>query len=109
MARYLLIETKAPLGGGGYSFDVGRQLRELGHDVIVYLLQDGVFAARRGFGAGEELLQRAEKHGVTVLADRVSSRQRGLVDARLATQVRLSDMDALVDLLMEQSDKVIWH
>lgn len=109
MAKYLLIETKEPLGGGRYAFDLGRQLRELGHDVTIYLLQDGVFAARRGFAAGEACLTEAERQGVTVLADRVSSRQRGLVDARLAKQARLSDMDAMVDLLMEQSDRVIWH
>ncbi len=109
MARYLLIETKDPLGGGGYAFDIGRQLRELNHDVTIYLLQDGVFAARRGFAAGEKLVEEAEKQGLRMLADRVSLRQRGLIDARLAEQVRPSDMDALVSVLMEQSDKVIWH
>lgn len=44
-----------------------------------------------------------------MLADRVSLRQCGLIDTRLAKQVRPSDMDALVDALMEQSDKAIWH
>ena len=109
MARYLLIETQDPLGGGGYAFDIGRQLCELHHDVTIYLLQDGVFAARRGFAAGEKLVEDAEKQGLRLLADRVSLRQRGLGDGRLAKQVRPSDMDALVDMLMEQSDKVIWH
>lgn len=109
MARYLLIETKDPLGGGEYAFDIGRQLRELHHDVTVYLLQDAVFAARRGFAAGEKLVGDAEKHGLRLLADRVSLRQRGLVDARLAKPVQPSDMETLTDLVMEQSDKVIWH
>lgn len=109
MARYLLIETKDPLGGGEYAFDIGRQLRDLNHDVTVYLLQDAVFAARRGFAAGEKLVGEAQKQGLRLLADRVSLRQRGLVDARLAKEVQPSDMEALVNLLMEQSDKVIWH
>lgn len=109
MARYLLIESKGPLNGGNYAFDLGQQLRELNHDVTIYLVQDGVFAARRGFTAGQRLVGAADKQQLRVLADRVSLRQRGLGDARLAKEVRPSDMEALVDTLMEQSDKVIWH
>ena len=109
MAKYLLIETKSPLEGGGYAFDLGTQLRDLRHDVTIYLLQDAVFAARNNFGAGTSLLQAAEKSGLTVLADSVSLRQRGVVGDRVAKRVRTSDMDELVDLLMERSDKVIWH
>jgi sulfur relay (sulfurtransferase) complex TusBCD TusD component (DsrE family) len=109
MARYLLIETKGPLDGGGYAFDLGKQLRELRHDVTIYLLQDAVFAARNSFAAGAELLREAEKHGLSVLADSVSLRQRGVVGDRVAKLVRSSDMDELVDLLMERSDKAIWH
>jgi sulfur relay (sulfurtransferase) complex TusBCD TusD component (DsrE family) len=109
MSRYLLIETRSPREGGDYAFELGAQLKEDNHDVTIYLLQDAVFAARRQFAAGERLLRMAEKHGLTLLADAVSLRQRGIVDGRLAGGVRLSDMDALVDLLMERSDKAIWH
>jgi sulfur transfer complex TusBCD TusB component (DsrH family) len=109
MAKYLLIETKSPLEGGDYAFDIGSQLRELQHDVTIYLLQDAVFAARRGFADGERLLAGAEKHGLRVVADHVSMRQRGLLDARVAKQVQPGDMDELVDLLMNQSNKAIWH
>jgi sulfur transfer complex TusBCD TusB component (DsrH family) len=109
MAKYLLIETKSPLEGGRYAFDLGRQLKELRHDVTIYLLQDAVFAARNSFGAGSALLQEAEKQGLSVLADSVSLRERGVVGDRVAKRVRASDMDELVDLLMERSDKAIWH
>ena len=109
MAKYLLIETKSPLEGGRYAFDLGKQLRDLRHDVTIYLLQDAVFAARTSFAAGSDLLQEAEKSGLTVLADSVSLRQRGVVGDRVAKRVRTSDIDELVDLLMERSDKAIWH
>lgn len=109
MAKYLLIETKSPLEGGRYAFELGKQLRDLRHDVTIYLLQDAVFAARNSFAAGVDLLQEADKHGLTVLADSVSLRQRGVVGDRATKQVRTSDMDELVDLLMERSDKAIWH
>jgi len=109
MAKYLLIETKSPLEGGQYAFDLGTQLGDLRHDVTIYLLQDAVFAARKNLSAGADLLQKAKVAGLTVLADSVSLRQRGVVGDRLAERVRASDMDELVDLLMERSDKAIWH
>jgi sulfur relay protein TusB/DsrH len=109
VSRYLLIETKSPVGGGTYAFDLGRQLRELRHDVTIYLLQDGVLAARRSFPAGHELIQDAERSGVEVLVDAVSARQRGLVGERVANGVNVTDMGELVDDLMEHADKAIWH
>lgn len=109
MARYLLIETKDPLNGGQYAFDLGKQLREIKHDVTVYLIQDAVFAARKGFEAGERLLSDAKKQGLTLLADEISLRQRGVVKDRVSGHVKASNMDELVDLLMERSDKAIWH
>lgn len=109
MARYLLIETKDPLNGGQYAFDLGRQLREITHDVTVYLLQDAVFAARKGFAVGERLLAEAKKAGLILLADEISLRQRGVVRERLSSDVKVSGMAELVELLMEGSDKAIWH
>ena len=109
MARYLLIESKSPLEGGEYSFEVGRQLREQHHDVTVYLLQDAVFAARASMPAGQRLLRDAEKHGLSLLADGVALRERGIGGGYVAKGVRVSDMNELVDLLMDRSDKAIWH
>ena len=109
MAKYLLIESKSPLEGGEYSFEVGRQLREQQHDVTVYLLQDAVFAARTSMPAGQRLLRDAEKHGLSLLADGVALRERGIGGGHVAKGVRVSDMNELVDLLMDRSDKAIWH
>lgn len=109
MSRYLLIETKSPLDGGNYAFDLGGQLRELKHDVTVYLLQDGVLTARRSFATGQRLIQEAERRGLRVLADAVSARQRGVVGDRVAKGVNVTDMGELVELLMERSDKAVWH
>jgi sulfur relay protein TusB/DsrH len=109
MGKYLLIETKGPFEGGAYAFDLGGQLRGLNHDVTVYLLQDAVFAARKGFKDGEQLVANARKQGLTLLADEISLRQRGVVMGRMSDQVKVSNMDELVDLLMEKSDKAIWH
>ena len=109
MSRYLLIETKGPADGGDYAFELGRQLREAQHDVTIYLVQDGVFIARRSYKAGAALVDDADRSGVKLLADAVSLRQRGVVGDRVANGVSVADMTALVDLLMERSDKAIWH
>ncbi|HET7876581.1 MAG TPA: DsrE family protein [Methylomirabilota bacterium] len=109
MSRYLLIESKGPLDGGQHSFELGSQLRDLQHQVTIYLVQDGVFAARKQFEAGQDLLGQARARNLTVLADEVSLRQRGLNRDRLASEVKVSGMDELTDLLMERSDKAIWH
>jgi sulfur relay (sulfurtransferase) complex TusBCD TusD component (DsrE family) len=109
MAKYLLIETKNPLDGGRYAFDLGQQLQEQQHEVTIYLLQDAVFAARRNFKSGDDLVRGAETRGIKVLTDAVSCRQRGVTGDRVSKNVSPSDMDTLVDLLMERSDKAIWH
>ena len=109
MSKYLLIETKGPQDGGSYTFELGKQLKELRHDVTIYLLQDAVFAARRTYKAGEQLIQEAERNGLRILADAVSARQRGLVGDRVAKAVGVTEMGELVDLLMGQADKAIWH
>lgn len=109
MSQYLLIESKGPLDGGEYSFDLARQLGEEGHSVSIYLVQDGVLAARRRFEAGGKLVAGVRTKKVTVLADEVSLRQRGITGERLADAVRVSTVDELVDLLMEKSDKAVWH
>jgi sulfur relay protein TusB/DsrH len=109
VSKYILIETKSPLDGGSYAFEVGQQLKALRHDVTIYLLQDGVHAVRRTFKTGQQLVADAERSGLKVLVDSVSARQRGIVGERVAKGVSVSDMGALVDLVMEQADKAIWH
>ena len=100
MSRYLFIESKGPADGGDYAFELGRQLREAHHDVTVY---------RRSYRAGAALVDDADRSGVKLLADAVSLRQRGVVGDRVAKGVSVADMTALIDLLMERSDKAIWH
>ncbi len=109
MAQYLLVESKGALDGVQYSFDLAQQLRDLKHTVTIYLVQDAVFAARKSFEAGKSLIKEAKAKNLTLLADEVSLRQRGLTKDRLSDSVRVSNMKELVDLLMEKSDKVIWH
>ena len=56
-----------------------------------------------------QLREDAQARGIKVLADDVSLRQRGLLGDRVAKEVTVTNVGDLVDLLMERSDKVIWH
>lgn len=109
MAHYLLIETAHPRDGGEYGFELGEQLVKGKHQVTLFLLQDGVFAVRQGFLEGQRLLQKAQAAGISVLAESVCLRERGITSERPASRVREGNMEELVDLLMERCDKVIWH
>ncbi len=109
MSRYLLVETKGPADGGEYAFELGRQLREAKHDVTIYLLQDAAFTARRTYTAAAALVADAHRNGVNLLADAISLRQRGVVADRVANGVSVAEMKDLVELLMDRSDKAIWH
>jgi sulfur relay (sulfurtransferase) complex TusBCD TusD component (DsrE family) len=106
---YLLIETKHPLDGGAWAFDLGKQLRAEHHDVTIFLLQDGVFAGRRGFPKATRLRKEAKAGGLALLADDLSLRERGLVGKRLADGITVRGMADLADLLMARTDKAIWH
>lgn len=109
MPRYLLVESKSPADGGDYAFELAKQLRDLQHNVTIYLIQDAVFATRKSFPAGKKLVDEAKGRQVTLLADEVSLRQRGITSERRNDAVRVGNMEEFTDLLMENSDKAIWH
>ncbi|MFQ5897062.1 MAG: DsrH/TusB family sulfur metabolism protein [Candidatus Methylomirabilia bacterium] len=104
-----MVESKSPGEGGEYAFELAEQLRELKHHVTIYLVQDGVFAARKRFQAGKKLASQAKARSLMLLADEISLRQRGITKERRSEAVNVGTMDDLVDLLMEKSDKAIWH
>ncbi len=77
-------------------------LRKAGHDVGVLLVQDGVLMADKGC----EHARRLVNNGVVFYVSRPHMESRGLT-SRLAITATIVDYDQMVDLLMEQYDKVI--
>jgi predicted peroxiredoxin len=106
MAKYLMIESRDPLESTavGEFADLARDLQAAGTDVTLYLVQNGVFAARKGFQGG-----RLPSAGVAVLADDFSLRQRGIGPEEVVEGVRPSEIGALVDLLAEPGVRALWH
>jgi sulfur relay (sulfurtransferase) complex TusBCD TusD component (DsrE family) len=106
MAQYLLIESRDPFESNdvGYYYDLARGLAEGDNQVTLFLVQNGVLAARRS--AHSARLEALARSGVTVLADDFSLQERGI--AKLAEGVAAAAIDVVVDHLAA-GHKTLWH
>jgi predicted peroxiredoxin len=107
MTEYVLIESRDPFESRDTEFleQTAITIRERGHRVTMFLLQNGVFAAR----GSTPRLQRLLEAGVILLADDFSLRERGIKAAELAQGVRESGINTLVDTITQPNTKSIWH
>ena len=107
MTRYVFIESRDPFESRDTQFleETAIAVKERGHDVTVFLLQNGVLAARESV----KQLSRLAAAGVTLLADDLSLRERGITVEELAPSVRETGIDALVDALVQENTKALWH
>ena len=108
MSRYLLIESRDPFESRDAERlgELAAGLVREGHAVTLFLVQNGVFAARIAARAGA--LSTALPAGVTVLADDFSLRERGVLAERLAPAVAPASLDVVIEHL-EQGGKALWH
>jgi predicted peroxiredoxin len=107
MTRYVFIESRDPFESRDTEFleETAVAVKQRGHDVTVFLVQNGVLAARESVGR----LGRLAKAGVTLLADDFSLRERGIRADELAPGIQESGIDALVDAIAQKNTKAIWH
>ena len=110
MAKYLVIESRDPyeFADANYLYDVAADLGRNGNEVTFFLIQNGVLVSRReaqGHKLGD--LQAAER--IKILADDFSLRERGIRREDIAPGVQVSNVGSLVDLLVEDGRKAIWH
>lgn len=109
MSRYLIIESRDGFESRDTTFvaETATSLKGLGHTVTVFLVQNGVLAARR-LGR-ESSLTRMSREGVIILADDFSLNERGIQPAELAPGIQQSNIASLVDALVQANTKAIWH
>jgi predicted peroxiredoxin len=107
MTRYVFIESRDPFESRDTEFieETAIAIKERGHDVTVFLVQNGVLAARKS----ARRLERLAEAGVTLLADDLSLRERGIKTEELATSMQESGIDALVNSIVQEDTKAIWH
>ena len=106
MNNYLLIESRDPFESNdvGYYYDLSKGLVDDGNEVTVFLVQNGVLAARPS--AHSAALTALCQSGVKVLADDFSLRERGI--SKLAEGVLAAQIDVIVDHLAA-GHKTLWH
>lgn len=109
MTNYVFIESRDPFESRDTRFVEGTAiaLHERGHSVTVFLVQNGVLASRQN--ARDSYLGRLSQAGVTLLADDFSLRERGINPPELCPGVQLSSIETLVDALVQENTKAIWH
>src|SRR5437879_6433101 len=100
MSKYVLIESRDPFEckSAEEHYGLATALAEAGDEVTLVLVQNGVLPARPGVKTPLEALTKA---GVTVLADELSLRQRGLAPSQLAAGVQPASLEVVVDGLAE--------
>jgi len=108
MARYLIVDSRdlTEYTSGNYIRKVAGKLKEDGNEVTLFLIENGVIAARKGSDVGKGLTD-LSKRGTKIMADDISCKARGV--AQLAEGITQASVDQLADLITEGSDKVIWY
>jgi sulfur relay (sulfurtransferase) complex TusBCD TusD component (DsrE family) len=106
MNNYLLIESRDPFESNDvlYYYELSKNLVEAGSAVTLFLVQNGVLAARPS--AHSAALSALCQSGVKVFADDFSLQERGI--AKLAEGVVAAPIEVIVDHLAA-GHKTLWH
>ncbi|HEY3234745.1 MAG TPA: DsrE family protein [Polyangiaceae bacterium] len=109
MNKYLLIQSKSPWESGDVAefYELGQELGQAGGSVTLFLVQNGVMAARNG-AKDSALDQLLSKNQIRVLADDFSLRERAIDQGAVKAGVKPSSIDEVVDLLAGGA-KALWH
>ena len=111
MAQYLLIESRDPFefADTNYMYDLAGDLSDKGNNVTLFLVQNGVLCARRNVKDNPVAGLRQKAPSVRVEADDFSLRERGISTSGLAEGISVSNVDNLVDRLVQSDTKIVWH
>ena len=107
MTNLLLVLSKDPYTTEipNLVLDIGLNAKAKGNNVSLYLVEDGVTAARKSeFG---NKLQDATKKGITILADDKAVQSGGL-DSNLVDRVQVKEIGTLLDHIVEDNTRVAW-
>lgn len=110
MASYLYIESCEPFESQDVAegYRLVAELAAKGTPVTLFLVQNGVLAARQGAHAGQ-FAELAANPSITVMADTFALQERGMTPDALTPGVQAETIDTLVDLLVLDGQKAIWH
>ncbi len=106
MTKLLMVLSKDPYTTEtpDLVLDIGLNAKDKGNDVSLYLVEDGVTAARKSeFG---NKLAAAHKKGIKVYADDKAVLSRALTN-KLVGGVEIKEIGTLLDFIMNY-DRVVW-
>jgi predicted peroxiredoxin len=106
MSTNTFIMSRDPVGGDALPHQLATELATAGHDVHVFLVENGAFLARKG--VCDDVLASLTKAGVSVMADSFAMEERGIVNAAVSPGVEVTELETLVDDLAA-GRKVSWH
>ena len=108
MSDYLLISSRDPFTCPATRevYELACALAERGHAVTLFLIENGVLAARASADYGA--LRESAAAGVKVLADEFALRQRAISTHALLTGVESTGLEHVIDALAAGA-KTIWH
>ena len=106
MSKYLFIESRDPFehADATQTWSLAEALAKKGNDVVFFLVQNGVFAARKG----AKVSTLGDTKAVKVFVDDLSLKERGVSVEAVRQDLTVSNVDTLVDLTMEEGRKPIW-
>ena len=87
--------------------DTAVSLKKRGNNVTIFLVQNGVLTVRSR--ARKSQLPQLLESGIAVLADDFSLHERGIRVDEFQSAVRVASIDQLVDLIVQENTKAIWH
>ena len=108
MSKYLLIESRDPFESNDvpHYYELAGGLVAAGHEVTLFLVQNGVMPSRGGTRA--EGLATLARSGVTVLADEFSLRERAFPTDQMVSGVTPAPLEIVIDH-MADGCKTMWH
>lgn len=108
MNRYLLISSRDPFTCGTTVdlYELALEFKRQGDEVALFLVENGVLAARAGARCPELAL--AVSSGIRVLADRFSLRERAIPEDGLLAGIAPAPLELVLDALAERV-RTLWH
>ena len=105
MAKYFLIESQSPFDYPevNNNYNLASDLAAAGNDVTLFLIENGVLAARSAV-ASQGL---TSLESVKLLADEFSLDERGIDSTELGATIEISNVTSIVDA-MSDGQKMMW-
>jgi sulfur relay (sulfurtransferase) complex TusBCD TusD component (DsrE family) len=105
MSQYFLIESKSPFESTEviHDYQLASDLAKSGHEVTLFLVENGVLATRSTIIPPEL----ANLNLVKVLADRFSLEERGIEYSEVNSGIEVSSISLVADA-MGQGQKTLW-